>query len=490
MTRNASVLTVASLAALTLASAQASADEWQGFSVGIGGGYGMTKNDLNIGSAPTIPDVNANVGINGLGGDGGFLTLSAGYDHRFFGPWIIGAFIDYDFSDIDTHLGVDSRIAAFNFSTDFQIENQLSVGGRLGYLVAPSTLFFSTFGYAHAETSNLTANISLGSQSGGGTLGSVGSFNGYFLGGGVETMISNGFSLKAEYRYTSLQAETLDISQESGLSEVITGSIKPQIQTGRISLNYRFGDGKTEAPDNSIPPITSSWTSPYFGVGAGYGIANNDLNLSDRPTQGSIFDVGIPLGHDGGFLSATVGYDYQISPRFVIGAFGDADYSHLRQGNSLSLSLGDLDINGGTSTEFKNLLMVGGRLGYLMWPDTMLFVSGGYANVEADATHLSGGASFDGVPLGGISGTLIGDKNLSGGFIGGGIETRLTDTLSLKAEYRYIDLGKESVTLLPYDLPEINQLVSTTFDPDIQMGRLSINYRFGGPSSTEAVPLK
>jgi outer membrane immunogenic protein len=134
--------------------------------------------------------------------------------------------------------------------------------------------------------------------------------------------------------------------------------------------------------------------------------------------------------------------------------------------------------------------MVGGRLGYLMWPDTMLFVSGGYANVEADATHLSGGASFDGVPLGGISGTLIGDKNLSGGFIGGGIETRLTDTLSLKAEYRYIDLGKESVTLLPYDLPEINQLVSTTFDPDIQMGRLSINYRFGGPSSTEAVPLK
>jgi outer membrane immunogenic protein len=126
----------------------------------------------------------------------------------------------------------------------------------------------------------------------------------------------------------------------------------------------------------------------------------------------------------------------------------------------------------------------------MMMPDTMLFLSVSYANYEADSTNMIAMTRLDWIPLAGNNGTLIADKNLSGGFIGGGIETRLTDTLSLKAEYRYIDLGKESVTLLPYDLPEINQLVSTTFDPDIQMGRLSINYRFGGPSSTEAVPLK
>jgi outer membrane immunogenic protein len=42
---------------------------------------------------------------------------------------------------------------------------------------------------------------------------------------------------------------------------------------------------------------------------------------------------------------------------------------------------------------------------------------------------------------------------------------------------------------LPNDLPEINEVVSTKFDPDIQMGRLSINYRFGG-NTAEPAPLK
>ena len=79
---------------------------------------------------------------------------------------------------------------------------------------------------------------------------------------------------------------------------------------------------------------------------------------------------------------------------------------------------------------------------------------------------------------------------MSGGFIGGGIETRLNDSLSLKAEYRYIDLGSETVKLLPNDLPEINEIVSTKFDPNIQTGRLSINYRFGATPSESAVPLK
>lgn len=493
MKRTLAGILIASGAAASAFATPAFANEWEGLSFGIGGGYGMTKNNLGIGTGPAISSfVDANLGIDGFGGAGGFFTLGAGYDHVLFGPLIVGAFIDYDFSDIDTNIGAGSQLGNFDANINFKIENQLSVGGRLGYLIAPSTLFFSTFGYAHAESSDITARLSSGGSSIGGTLASVGSFNGYFLGGGVETLISNGFSIKAEYRYTSLQAEGLDILPGSGASEFVTGSIKPQIQTGRVSLNYRFGDGKTEAPDNSIPPVTSSWTSPYLGFGGGYGVANNTLSLADRsePDPGSLFRAGIPFGHDGGILFATIGYDYQISPMFVIGAFGDADYSHLRQGNNLTLSIDEnAELHGGTKTEFKNMLMVGGRIGYLARPDTMLFVSGGYANVEAGATNLSLGASVEGSEIEGGSTTLIGGKYFNGGFIGGGIETRLTDSLSLKAEYRYIDLGSETVRLLPNDLPEINEVVSTKFDPDIQLGRLSINYRFGG-NATEAAPLK
>ena len=45
------------------------------------------------------------------------------------------------------------------------------------------------------------------------------------------------------------------------------------------------------------------------------------------------------------------------------------------------------------------------------------------------------------------------------------------------------------MTLLPSNAPEINEFVSTKFDPTIQMGRLSINYRFGGRDEPSA-PLK
>src|SRR3954451_9823177 len=115
--------------------------------------------------------------------------------------------------------------------------------------------------------------------------------------------------------------------------------------------------------------------------------------------------------------------------------------------------------------------MVGGRVGYLTAPDTLVFASVGYANAGMDPTTANiviGGAS-EGL-------VLIDGKRFSGVFVGGGIETKIWDSLSLRAEYRYIDLGSERMTLLPNDLPEINEAISTTFDPTIQMGRLSLNY--------------
>ncbi|MBA2127014.1 hypothetical protein DLM45_12395 [Hyphomicrobium methylovorum] len=489
MTRNLMKLILMSGVAAWIAT-PAAANDWGGFSLGIGGGYGMAKNDLDLG-APIDTDASASVGIHGLGGAGGFFTLGAGYDHVLLGPLVVGAFVDYDFSDIDTNINVN----AFGFldaNVGFKIKNQLSVGGRIGYLISPTTMYYSTFGYAHAESSDLDASLSLGGATGGGTLASIGSFDGYFLGGGIETMISNGFSVKAEYRYTSLQAESLTFTEASGIGDAVTGSIKPQIQTGRVSLNYRFGDGKTEKVDDSIPPITSSWTGGYIGVGTGYSVANSDLKIGENsPVPGSAFGVTVPFGGDGGFISGTVGYDYQMNSRFVIGAFADADLTNVDQKNSFGINTDGLGIGFGTSTGFRNILMVGGRLGYLTTPDTLVFVSGGYANASMEDTYLTSGASFEGVPLGSESITLIDGRRYDGGFIGGGIETRLTDALSLKAEYRYIDLGTRSATLLPNEQPEINQVISTKFDSDIQTGRVSINYRFGNPLGTaDAAPLK
>ena len=83
-----------------------------------------------------------------------------------------------------------------------------------------------------------------------------------------------------------------------------------------------------------------NWTGAYLGFGAGYGTATNDNTLADRsPDPGSIFNVDIDgIGSQGGFISGTIGYDYQASPRIVAGAFADADLSDLHHSTGLKAS--------------------------------------------------------------------------------------------------------------------------------------------------------
>jgi outer membrane immunogenic protein len=166
-------------------------------------------------------------------------------------------------------------------------------------------------------------------------------------------------------------------------------------------------------------------------------IAHHGLDRSLRPIDG--------IGNQGGFISGALRYDYQTSPRIVIGAFADADFSNLRHSTSLKISQDDATLGVGIRSEFKDIFMVGGRVGYLTTPDTLIFASAGYANAGLSDTQI--GASID---VGGINdsaGTvLFGGKRFSGVFVGGGAETRINDELSLKAEYRYVDLGSESMT--------------------------------------------
>ena len=228
----------------------------------------------------------------------------------------------------------------------------------------------------------------------------------------------------------------------SGISDYVTASITPQIQTARLSLNYRFGDGKVDPIDNSTQPVTGSWTGPYLGIGGGYSAANNELTFADRsPVPGSIFTADVNgIGSDGGFLSFTGGYDYQINWKFVVGAFADADFSNARHSDSLNVSVDDLSLSGTIYSRLHDIIMVGGRLGYLSTSDTLLFASAGYANAGFGDTNISVSIDDSGDAV------LIDGKRFSGFFVGGGVETKINDALSLKAEYRYIDLASENMT--------------------------------------------
>ncbi len=482
---------------LVTGSAGAQAEDWTGIYLGVGGGLGIAKHDLSAGAAIDDPlPVAAAASIDGLGGDGGLFTLGVGADYQVNRNILIGAFFDYDWFDADTKIDVaaDALGAAASASAKFNIENQWSVGGRIGFLPTNRTLLFGSAGYTQVDISDLTANAALVGVGGeGGTVASIGTLSGYFLGGGAEVKLTDAVSIKGEYRYTDLGSEALELTPDlAALAPGLAATIDPTIQTGRVSLNYRFGLGHSASDPIEDTPVDTgggTWTGVYLGIGGGYAIAKQEANLAGAVPGdvGGALAAGIDgIGSDGGQFTLATGGDYQVNRSFLIGAF--FDYSWLDADTTAKVAAsvpGLLDASASIEGELENQWVVGGRLGYLPTSRTLLFVSAGYTEVEAsDVTFRA-----DLTGLGAASGVLASVGTFSGYVLGAGAEVKLTDAISLKGEYRYTDLGSEDATLLPNILPTINEVVTTTVDPTIQTGLITLNYRFNWEQPA-AAPLK
>ena len=186
--------------------------------------------------------------IDSIGGEGFLGTVGVAADYQF-NRFVVGAFLDYDFSKIDSKVNLSiPPLGGFNASGKIKLENQFTVGGRLGYLVTPDTLWYSLIGYTHAGISDFDIDVT-GPINTTLTVG-VPSFNGYVLGGGVETMLAPNWSMKAEYRFTQLSSENLDMPL--GANSILSAQLEPSIHTVRTTLNYKFNwDGSREV----APPL-------------------------------------------------------------------------------------------------------------------------------------------------------------------------------------------------------------------------------------------
>jgi outer membrane immunogenic protein len=148
--------------------------------------------------------------------------------------------------------------------------------------------------------------------------------------------------------------------------------------------------------DVAIANSAHDWAGAYVGINGGYAWGDFDTSAGDFSGEDAL----------GGFQ---IGYNKQLGS-VVIGVEGDVQASAID------------GASGGTSTSLDWFSTARGRVGYAF-----------------DSTLLYGTA---GLAVGGVEASTAGgsdDKTLVGIAAGAGIEQAMTDNLSLKAEYLYVD---------------------------------------------------
>ena len=192
---------------------------WNGFYVGVHGGYGWnnyTGDDPVAGSSTG----------QAKGWLGGF---QVGYNYQL-GAFVLGAEGDFSFADVKWT--EDDPFGNGNSNASLKSDYFATVAARVGYAFDR----FLVYGKGGIAFTRDKYDISDGT---GGT--ATGSFNrtGWMLGAGLEYAVWENWSVKAEYNYMHFAGidEALDTS--GGLTST-TANVSLNSQLVKVGLNYRF----------------------------------------------------------------------------------------------------------------------------------------------------------------------------------------------------------------------------------------------------------
>jgi len=225
---------------------------WTGCWISGGGGYGISR--TNRDSRDFLAPNAINVVNNTSGSDGWLVTAGVGCDYQFSGRWVVGAFADGTWSDING----DHAWRVFGPGEAFVGQNKLdwswAAGGRIGYLVNPSFLTYVNAGYtqAHTEAYNIRSILAGAGVSGLQVPGQT--YDGFFVGSGFEYQLDflPGLFIKSEGRAAWYDRKDSRLSCVSvGVNCAAVGpdpfgnidSRKMVTYTAKTELVYRFNWG-------------------------------------------------------------------------------------------------------------------------------------------------------------------------------------------------------------------------------------------------------
>lgn len=234
--------------------------------------------------------------------------------------------------------------------------------------------------------------------------------------------------------------------------------------------------GPALAGDGYGPPVAPGldWSGLYVGLNGGYGTGDSNYDLST--SSGAMFyndffdPDNVSADLDGWTAGLHAGAQKQVG-RMIFGGEVDVSWTGMQSHLNASTPNTIWDIE----ADLEMFGTVRGRLGYLVTDRIMVYGTGGFAWGKVDAeqrsTHLPGN-----IP----GGVTSGEQNHFGWTLGGGAEIALTNSISLRGEYLYVDLAEEEYALRGTVSPTSKTPYVETFDAgyDFHVIRGGLSYRF------------
>jgi opacity protein-like surface antigen len=450
---------------------------WSGLYLGAHAGYGWGRDpftdDTFGGKAPPL------TGINSRGGVWGF-HAGANWQE---GAWVGGLEIDISGTGIkgssSTAGAVTSGAATIttNATQTDKFDYLGSARARLGFLVGPNVLAYGTGGLAWTRFVQTTDGNSLITDPVLGTI-SIASSNsdpswrfGFAVGGGLEARLWDSNWL-ARVEYLHYDFGNSGNSASTGFnftSDHLTADVV------RGGLSYKFNQDRIAAAGATYPgmpvkapraaPMPWSWSGFYLGVHAGYGWGRDPF--TDPEATGLVLTGINSNGFVGGFQA---GGNWQ-SGAWVGGLEIDLSGTGIKGSTTGTATFGGGDFLTVTRTDkFELLGSARARLGYLVWPNLLVYGTGGLAWTRLVQTT-EDSSVFGGFP----SSSTNSNPSWRFGWVAGiGGETRLWDTNWLaRLEYLHYDFDNSGSSF-------------STGNPDSSSGHLTVDvvragvsYKFG-----------
>jgi opacity protein-like surface antigen len=248
--------------------------DWTSLRIGIGGGYGMVLHDgfLEVEGAvedddPVVEEDFSNfLDLDDLGDGSGLATVEVGFDFQLGERIVFGIQGDYTFANFNSEASDytcrdDLDIECTGLRAEVDTDSMWTAAARLGFLSSPETLWYGLIGWTSAKVDARGQLLAAEEDDDPIDVLTPDIFNdddrvdGITFGGGIETMLTQNFTLKLEGRYTKFGDIKDSVVFADGSELDLTGD---EIDAEIDEYHYDF--------DSSMLSVRAvlSWRLPIF----------------------------------------------------------------------------------------------------------------------------------------------------------------------------------------------------------------------------------